>query len=174
MKYIILVLALLGLTLLSSAAAESYSCRDSNDRLHIADNLMSLPEECRAQAVTSEPTDSGKVNYVPPAVQSHQGSNDFKRAVGQEEQKVKQRKREAEELIQRAKKMADSYETAVTKRKAALRSKKYGFRETVILANQEMRSAREGRDALREEMVQMRLTPKQRAQIEALLARIQN
>ena len=174
MRYIILVLALLGSLPLTISAAETYACRDNNDRLHVADNLMSLPEECRDRAETSDLNDPGKVNYVPPAVQKPQNNNDFERAVIQEQQKIEQRKRETEALISQAESLASSYKDAVIKRKAAVRSKSYGSRETIIQAEQEIERARNGKKSLLESLPQSRLTSAQREQIETQLNKIQD
>ena len=174
MKYIILILAMLGFPLLTISTAENYSCRDNNNRLHIADNLMSLPEECRDQADISAPNGSGKVSYVPPAVQTRQSNNDFERALREEERKTRQRKTEAENLILEAENLANTYGNAGIKRKTALRSKKYGSRETIILAGQEMQRARNGKEILLEKLERARLSSTQRAQITTLLNKIQN
>ena len=174
MKTYILILTILGASLLSASATENYSCRDSKGRLHVADNKMNLPEECRSHAVTSDSKDPGKVNYVPATRQSSQSKNDFNRAVDQEQREIDQRKRNVEIAVLQAEKLATSYESAVLKRKDALRSKSYGFRNTIIQADQEMQSARQGKELLIEELKQIRLTTTQQEQIETFLNKIQN
>ena len=174
MKYSMLILTILGTSLLSVSAAENYSCRDSNGRLHVADNQMNLPEECHYQAETSDPKDPGKVNYVPATKQSGRSNNDFNRAVNQEQREASQRKRNAERAVQEAERLANSYESAILTRKDALRNKSYGFRNTVIQADEEMQSARQKKKLLIEELKQLRLTTTQQEQIETFLDKIQN
>lgn len=174
MKHCLLILTILGASLLNTSAAENYSCRDSNGRLHVADNLMRLPEECRDQADTSEPKDPGKVNYVPAAKQSSQSNNSFKRALRQEQREINQRKHKAERAVLQAEKLATSYENAILNRKDALRSKRYGVRDTIIQADQEMRSSRRGKEILIEELKQIRLSSTQQEQIDTFLDKIQN
>ncbi len=174
MKYFILTLSILVASLLNTSAAENYSCRDSKGRLHVADNLMNLPEECRYKADISDPKDPGKVNYVPPAGQTSQSNNSFERAVRQEQQTISQRKRKAESAVLQAEKLVNSYESAILKRKNALRSKRYGFRNTIIQADQEMQSARQGKQILIKKLKKTRLTSTQQEQIETLLNKIQN
>ena len=95
-------------------------------------------------------------------------------ALREEERKTRQRKTEAENLILEAENLANSYGNAVIKRKTALRSKKYGSRETIILAGQEMQRARNGKEILLEKLERARLSSTQRAQITTLLNKIQN
>ena len=174
MKPLILMLGILVFALAGLSSAENYSCRDTNDRLHIADTLMSLPEECRNQAVSIEDSDSGKVNYVPPATQSTLDLESFEEAVAKDEQQLKQRKLAAKKLLQQARSLADSYELSVISRKTALRSKKYGFRKTVISADQGIQSARKEKAGLLDKMKKTRLTPTQKEAILNQLNRIEN
>ncbi len=174
MKYFILTLSILVASLLNSSAAENYSCRDSKGRLHVADNLMSLPAECLHKSEISETNDSGKVNYVPPVQLDPQIKNDFNHAVNQQDQKVKLREREAGRLVSRAESLANSFENAVIKRKEALRNKQYGYRTTVVQAGQEMQHSRKEKEALLGELPKARLSSAQREQIEIQLKRIQN
>ncbi len=174
MKYFILTLSILVASLLNTSAAENYSCRDSKGRLHVADNLMSLPEECLHKADISEADDSGKVNYVPPVPLDPQIKNDFNQEVNQQSRKAKQRKREAGRLVSRAESLANSFENAVIKRKEALRNKQYGYRTTIVQAAQEMQHARSKKEALLGELPKARLSSAQREQIEMQLKRIQN
>jgi len=170
MKYIILTLAISALPLLSFA--ETYSCRDNEGQLHIADNLMKLPEECRYQANTLDPKATGKVNYVPAGGQTHQINNDFERAVRQEQQEVKRHEQEAQNIISQAKWLAESYENAVIKRKTALRSKKYGFREEIIEADKDMKRAIKDKKTLLQEVEKVRISTTQREQIEMFMNKI--
>ena len=174
MKHILLVLAILALPQWSFAETESYSCRDNKGRLHVADNLMHLPEECRYQADTRDPKDPSKVNYIPQAAQAHKSHNDFKDAINQDQQETRQRENEAESLIAQTKELASSFEAAVIKRRTALRNKKTGFRETIILADQGMQNARKEKEVLLKRLSETHLTSTQREQIEGHLNKIQN
>lgn len=174
MKYVVLALAALSFPLLSLSAAQNYSCRDNSDLLHIADNLMSLPEECRDRAKTSSSGKEGKVNYVPAAVQTRQSDNDFAKELSEEAQRIEQRKREADDLVQEAEDLASSYENAVAQRKMALRHKNYGNRSTITLALDEMRQARKGKKNLLAKLPRARLSSPQRKQIETILDRVRD
>ncbi len=174
MKPIILILAILVFPLAGLSSAENYSCRDANDRLHIADNPMSLPEECRNQAVNAQESDSGKVSYVPPVSQNSQHNESFAEAVAEEEQQLRQRSLAAENLLHQARSLADDYENSVASRKTAMRSQKYGFRKTVISADQGIQSARKEKEILLDKIKKTRLTSTQKGAILNHLNRIKN
>jgi hypothetical protein len=172
--WVLATFALIAIPQLSFSGAESFSCRDKAGQLHVADNLMSLPEECRFQADTSNPKDPGKVNYVPAVTQTHQNHNEFNNAVRQEQLKAEQQQREVEGLISEASYLAESFESAVKKRKSAFRVKTYGYREEAIQADKEMQGARAGKKALIEKLAQVHLSSEQKSQIDSLLARIED
>jgi hypothetical protein len=170
MRYVILFFALLVIPQQTATAAETFSCKDSDGTLHIADNQMSLPTECRDQAITSEPDkEVGSVSYVPAAKQPSQPSSEFNQAVREEDRASKARKRRAAALVGRAQNLAADYENGVTTRKAAVRSMRYGTREDIIAAEQQVQTARSGKKKLRAELDDARLSTEQRQQIETQL-----
>jgi hypothetical protein len=170
-----LLLTLLFLPALTTFGAETFTCKDLQGQLHISDNLMSLPAECRNQARTSEPdTEPGKVNYVPPVENSIQHSDEFKRAVREEERANEARKRQAAELVRRAESLAVTFEDAVTRRKKAVRSREYGNREEIILAEQQLQDSLTGKKELLDELESAQLSTEQRQHIEVQLERIQD
>ena len=170
MKIVFLGFALLVSSVLFANAAETFSCHNSDGVQHIADDLMSLPAECRDQAIKSDPeSDPSSVNYVPDVQQSNQQSDEFQKALLEEEQATLVRKQKAEGLVLRAQHLATTYENAVVQRKTAVSSNQYGSRDEILQAAQAMQTAREGKTSLLEVLESARLSGEQQQQIESLL-----
>lgn len=167
------ILLFLCLLLTTPAMAETFSCTDSDDVLHIADNLMNLPEECRDQAKTLSPEGSGSVSYVPAQQEQQRIKSDFDQAVREENQAQAQKKQQAEDMVQRAGSIANAYQNAVISRKSSVRSKKYGTRGEIQNAEEVMQRSRHDKQVLLEEASNARLSAEQRQQIETLLDKVE-
>ena len=172
MRPILPILTCISLLLPAPLLADNYSCTDSQGVIHIADNLMKLPAECRDQAKTLKEGDSGRVNYVAPVPTPQGQAQDFQQAVRSEELELKKKKQEAAEMVNQAKKLADNFEEAVTIRKTALRSKSYGSRDKLKMAESMMEYSRKGKRGLLEDMQKAHLSSEQRQQIMEALSRI--
>lgn len=166
-------LLFLCLLLTMPAMAETFSCTDSDDVLHIADNLMNLPEECRDQAKTRSTEGSGSVNYVPAQQEQQRIKSDFDQAVREEDQAQARKRQQADNMIQRAGSISSAFQNAVITRKSAIRSKSYGNRGEIQNAEEIMQRSRHDKQVLLEEASNARLSAEQRQQIESLLDKVE-
>lgn len=167
-----LILSINFTILVNPVAAETVACTDSNGTLHIADNMMSLPKECRNASKPYESTGSGEVIYVPALPDNKNTRRDFERSVEQEERTQAQQRRQETNLFQRAESVANSYINAVAARKAAVRSKKYGTREQIQTADVIMQRSRNEKTALLQELKKARISQQKRQEIEVMLNKI--
>lgn len=174
MYKITLKLALICLLLPSPALAETYSCTDGQGVLHVADNLMKLPAECRDRAKTLKPQDSDRVNFVAPPKTPPGEGQAVERAIRLEEQALAQKKKRAADLVRRAETVADNFREAVTTRKAALRSKSYGNRNKIVAAEATMKNSRKEKQEILKQMGSEALTDEQRQRIKTLLDGIED
>jgi len=158
----------------TAVLAETVYCSDAQGQKHIADDLMSLPEACRAQAKKRIPADSNRINYVPPLSPPANSSARFKQAVGAEEKNLAQKKRYAEDLSRRAENILRTYAEAVTARKEALRSQSYGRRDVIRQASEQMQQSQEEKKALLKELENARIYGQERQAIEDLLNKVES
>lgn len=121
MNRLIVVLLLLGIVPVFSAAAETYTCRDEQGRLYVGDNLQALPEACRAKVRKLSEQDTGNLNFVPEAAGSAKPNKDFSRAVSEEQDRLTQRQSREGELKKRSQAMAAEYQQAEKQKWAARR-----------------------------------------------------
>ncbi len=174
MKALLLALCLCGFLQPTLAGAKTVSCRDARGALYIADNLMSLPEECRQKGQTLSPENSGNVNFVPATPPSTTDNQAFERAVKEEDQARTDRNNKAAGMLSRAKKLVETYESALDERKSAIRNKTYGSRKNIIKAEQDMQQARRGKEDLLSSLARAYIPTSQKQQIRKLLERIKN
>ena len=166
-----LLLVLLFFTV-TSGAAESYSCRDSHGRLHLADSPGNLPEECLGQEQKHQSGAVDNLNYVPMPVEPAANSGSFERSVRAADRELLQQRQAAEQLQQRAEQLASSYETAVSDKRQAKRRWSYGSRETILGADRRIEQARDGKRKLLQELSGSRLSDREEVQVRALLERV--
>lgn len=167
-----LLVFLLSVLQVTTVCAENYSCRDRQGRLHLADSLANLPEECRDQALThkSEPVDN--LNYVPaPAVPAGSDAR-FEHSVREVERELLRKQQLAKQLKERAEQLAITYEAASVDKRRARRNWKYSSRETIKAADESIRQARAGKRQLLQDLSAASLSSQEERQIKATLERI--
>ena len=166
------LLVLLCLLLVTAVCAENYSCRDHQGRLHLADSLANLPEDCRDQALThkSEPVDN--LNYVPTPAAPVGSDARFEQSVREVERELLQKQQLAAQLKQRAEQLAVNYEAASVDKHRARRNWTYSSRETIKAADESIRQARAGKRQLLQELSAASLSSQEQRQIKANLERI--
>lgn len=153
--------------------AETVYCIDAQGQRHIADDMMSLPESCRAESKKLAPSDSGRVNYVPPVSAPAESSARFEQAVRAQDAELEQKKRFTQSLLRRAERISRAYEEAVTARKEALRSKSYGQRDVIRQADEQMQLSRTEKEVLFNELDESRIYGQERQDIEELLNKVE-
>lgn len=156
------------------AAAELYSCRDSEGRLHVTDNLLALPDECRADVREEETSDPDNLPVVPepaasPVVDSR--SRVELEMLEQERRRQEQQQRE-DQLIREARGLADTYVQAQQDRRNAIRSWSPDSRRTIARAADEMAAARSGKQRMLADLERQRLPIRTSEQIRAILETI--
>ncbi|WP_020677223.1 hypothetical protein [Geopsychrobacter electrodiphilus] len=174
MKQIILVCSLFLLCLPAGTQAETFSCRGKDGTLHVADNLMSLPADCRFQAETLDEKDPGKVNYVPPPKDNPQTSRKFQQELQLQQQEISARQQEAANLRKEADRLVTTYDNAISSRYKAVRSREYGSRETIQTADRDLQSARAEKAQLLDKLKASRIAAEQKDEIIKLLGTIQD
>lgn len=126
---------LLGVILLlvaaSCAFAASYSCRDSQGRLYLSDNLQALPEECRAAAVEAAKENPDNLHFVPEQKSDVSGREKFERQVREVEQELQRKKEIGERLLVRARELAQEYQDSI-KEKNRVRRRWVADSKTII------------------------------------------
>jgi outer membrane murein-binding lipoprotein Lpp len=157
-----------------SAFAASYSCRDSRGRLHITDNLQSLPEDCRASATEAPQEDPDNLHYVPSRRPSPEVSDrEFKKQVREVEQELRKKRLKTDELAVRARELAADYQRTVSEKRQALRRWSYQSRDKIRDADERIDRIREEKKQLLTEMETVRMDRDEARQIRADLDTIE-
>jgi hypothetical protein len=172
MRTVFLLIIICSLPVL--AAATLYSCRDSEGRLHVTDNLQSLPDECRGVARDVETTDPDNLHYVPertpaPAVDHR---SEFQRQLLEQERQQQEQQQREEQLVKEAQGLAEMFEQAQQDRRNALRRWSYDSRATIERAADEMNAARSGKQQLLTDLERQRVSIGTAEQVRALLEQI--
>lgn len=111
---------LLGMIILFAAApsvfSASYSCRDSQGRLFLSDNLQALPEECRAAAIESAKENPDNLHFVPEQKSDVRGREKFERQVREVEQELQRKKEIGERLLGRARELSREYQDSINEK----------------------------------------------------------
>jgi len=150
-------LILIVLLSVASAAAETYSCRDSQGKLHFADNPANLPEDCRGQEQKIEPGKVGNLNLVPAAPTPPQSGRAFEQTVYSAEKERQQKQQQTRNLQLRAEQLAKKYQEAVRAKRGAVRSWSYDSREQINKADQQIKEARAGKQQLLQELESLKI-----------------
>lgn len=172
MRILILMVAFATLSL--PAAAELYTCRDSEGRLHVTDNLQALPDECRADVREVGADDPDNLHFVPepttaPPVDHR---SEFQRQLlDQQRQQQEQRQRE-EQLIREARGLADQFEQAQQDRRNAISRWSPDSRRTIERAVDEMASARSGKERMLTDLERQRVSIRTSEQVRVILEQI--
>jgi hypothetical protein len=167
-RLLVLVLLMVALPVIA-AAAKTYSCRDNQGGLHLADSLENLPEACRAQAQLLEPGAVDNLNFVPlPVVPSGSGIG-FEQSVRDVERELQQKKQLGNQLQQRADQLAAKYATASVEKHRARRNWKYSSRATIKAADESIQQVWVEKQQLLQELAAASLASEKEQQIRAAL-----
>ena len=172
MRIFQLLVMLLPLLLVTAASADNYSCRDSQGRLHLADSLSNLPEECREQAQTHTSDAVDNLNYVQTPVVPGGSDVRFEHSVRDVERGLQRKQQHGEQLRQRAEKLAEKYETASADRRRATRRWNYSSRETIKKSEELIQEARKGKQQVLQELPAAALPSREEQKIRAILDRV--
>ena len=172
MRIFQLMVMLLPLLLVTATWADNYSCRDSQGRLHLADSLSNLPEECREQAKTHTSDAVDNLIYVPTPAEPGGSDIRFEHSVRDAERGLQRKQQRGEQLQQSAETLAEKYETASADRRRAKRSWNYSSRETIKKSDVLIQEAREGKQQVLQELPAAALPSREEQQIRAILDRV--
>lgn len=169
MRFWILGMMLLPLLGAFPAAAQTYSCRDSQGQLHFADSPARLPAECLGKERQIEQGKVDSINIVP-AQPTPQGSGrEFEQSVRAAEQELRQKQQRIESLYQKARELSSSYQGAVRSKNDAMRSWSYGSRDKVKAADEQMANARNGKKELLQKLEAERIPSDDQQKIRKIL-----
>lgn len=154
------------------AFAANYSCRDSQGRLYITDNLQALPDECRAAAERMKADDPDNLNFVPQKKLPKSTNREFEQQVREVEETNRQKKVVAQDYLRRAELFATQYQQAVVEKRQALRRWNYESRDTIRRADSKIEEARVGKRQILDELHEQRLKKDQEGLIRAELDKI--
>ncbi|MBW6508558.1 MAG: DUF4124 domain-containing protein [Desulfuromonadales bacterium] len=172
MRILILMIVFVSLPLV--AAATLYSCRDSEGRLHVTDNLQALPDECRADVHEVEASDPDNLHFVPertPAPAVDHRSEYQRQLLEQQRQQQEQQQRE-EQLIREAQGLADRFDRAQQERRNAIRRWSAESRRTIEFAVDEMAAARSGKQRMLADLERQRVSIRTSEQVRTILEQI--
>ncbi len=170
----ILILMVVMCTFPLVAVATLYTCRDSEGRLHVTDNLQSLPDECRSGARQVEATDPDNLQFVPertpaPAVDSR---SEFQRQLLEQQRRQQEQDKREEQMIQEARGLAERFKQAQQDRRNAIRRWSADSRRTIEQAADDMAAARSGKQRMLINLEQQRVSTGTAEQVRALLEQI--
>ncbi len=170
----ILILAVVLCTIPLVAVATLYTCRDSEGRLHVTDNLQSLPDECRVDAREVEASDPDNLHFVPeltspPAVDTR---SRFEREVLEQQRRQQEQEQREAELMQEARELSELFQQAQLDRRNAIRRWSADSRRTIEQAAADMAAARSGKQRLLAELERQRVSIRTSEQVHAILDQI--
>lgn len=149
---------LLVLLMIGSAAAEIYSCRDADGRLHVSDNLQALPDDCRPEAKKLSDTGTDTLNVVPYDAGSSSPDFRFEQLLREQHQLQQERQDAAERLTRKAEELLTSYKQARQDRRTALRRWSYDSRQIIQEADEQIATVRTEKQQLLAELDEWRLS----------------
>ncbi|MFO7577228.1 MAG: DUF4124 domain-containing protein [Pelovirga sp.] len=155
-----------------SGFATLYSCRDSTGRLHVTDNLQSLPDECRSSARELDPNDPDNVQFVPPLPPVEVENSRFEQEVLEQQRRLEERRATEQRMIDEAEELLATYLQAQQERRNAQRSWSYSSRETIQQATEEIARVRADKERLLGELREQRLPTETVEKIRRALAQI--
>lgn len=156
------------------AVATLYSCRDSEGRLHVTDNLQSLPAECRAGAREIDQTNPDNLHFVPERSSSPpiDTKSRFQQQVFEQEQRQREQQQLEERLIREAQGFADLYLQAQQERRNAIRHWRHDSRATIERAADQMATAQREKQRLLAELEQHRVPARVSEHVREILGQI--
>jgi hypothetical protein len=149
-----------------------YSCRDSTGRLHVTDNLQSLPKECRGSARELGPNDSDNVQFVPPLPPVEVENSRFEQEVLEQQRRLEERRATEQRMIDEAEELLATFLQAQQERRSAQRRWSYSSRETIQQATEEIARVRADKERLLGELREQRLPSETAEKIRRTLAQI--
>lgn len=172
MRTTILLLIFCSLPLI--AAATLYTCRDSEGRLHVTDNLQSLPDECRVDARQVEETDPDNLHFVPertspPAVDTR---SRFEQEVLEQQRRQQEQQQREDQLIREARELADTFLQAQQDRRSAIRRWSADSRRTIERAATDMAAARSGKQRILADLERQRVSVRTSERVREILEQI--
>lgn len=171
MRVIWLMIMMIGLPVI--ADANLYYCRDSQGRLHVADGLQNLPEECRGEARQVEPTDQDKLQIVPErGPDPTQTRPRLDQELREQQHRIQQQQAAAEGMVAKARELATRYEQAQHDRRNALRRWTYDSRRIIQDAADQSAEAQRGKQQLLTELERERVPAATAQQVREILSRI--
>ncbi len=154
--------------------ATLYSCRDSEGRLHVSDNLQSLPDECRADVREVEASDPDNLHFVPetspPPVEDTRSR--FELEVLEQQRRQQEQEQREEQLIREARSLAAQFEQAQLDRRDAIRRWSADSRRIIEQAANGMAAARSGKQRMLTNLEQQRVSIRTSEQVRAILEQI--
>jgi len=165
----LLLLALLSSFFVSELWAKSYSCRDSQGRVHFSDNLQGLPQECAEQATVVTPGKTGNLNVVPaPKTESSQGQNTLQTV----EREQQQRQEYAQQLRLRAETLQELYQQGIQEKWQVKTGWGHNKRKRIKEVNDKLLQVLEEKQELLDELGRARIPTRDREAIEKILAEL--
>lgn len=158
------------------AAATLYSCRDNEGRLHITDNLQTLPDECRFEARELEERDPDNLHFVPertptPAIDIR---SRFEQEVREQQERQRDQERREADMVQEARELVALFQQAQLERREAIRRWSADSRRAIEQAGVDMDTARSGKQRLLAELERRRVSIRTSEQVRAILEQIQD
>ncbi|MFO7767237.1 MAG: DUF4124 domain-containing protein [Pelovirga sp.] len=156
------------------AMATLYTCRDSEGRLHVTDNLQALPDECRVDAREVDDTDPVNLHFVPeptspPVVDTR---SRFEQQLREQQRRQQEREDLEEQLIREARELADTFVQAQQDRRSAISSWSADSRATIQQAAKDMAAAREGKQRLLADLERQRVSINVSEQVRTILEQV--
>ncbi len=170
----LLLFFLLGLLFVSTATAQTYSCRDKQGKLLFSDKLSNMPSECLTEATEVTSEQAGTLNFVPNPSTSAGASQEVENQIREVDRQAEEKNAQAGQLEQRAKSLANQYQDAVARKTKARRSWNYSSRETVEQAESEIQQARQGKQQLLEELPRAAISGDNQTRIKEHLGQIED
>ncbi len=165
----VILCSIFSLLLSSSVCAEIYSCRDKQGRIHVSDNLQTLPDECRAEARQLQATDPDNLHYVPDAGSVTTSDPRVEGFVREQQHRRQEREEAAERLLQKADELLSVYQQAQKDRRNAVRSWSYASRQNIQKAQQQIANVRMEKQQVLEELEQWRFSAETKDRIRRTL-----
>ncbi|HMB17190.1 MAG TPA: DUF4124 domain-containing protein [Pelovirga sp.] len=153
--------------------ATLYSCRDREGRLHVTDNLQSLPDECRAddrEVEAREPDPQDVVPEAPPPLVDTRSR--FELQLLEQQRRQQEQEQREEQLIREARGLAAQFEQAQQDRRNAITRWSADSRRIIEQAGEEVTAVRNGKQRMLINLEQQRLSIRASEQVRAILETI--
>lgn len=169
---ILLLLLLLTAFANTHSWAKTYSCRDSQGKMHFADNLQGLPSECLGKEKVIKPDKPDNLNYVPATKDPSAPGIKFQHSVRDAEREQQRKQVEKRQLHSRAEKLLERYQEALAEKRRAKRSWSYSSRDIIKSSDQTISGVKADKELLLEELNSARVGTEEKTKIEQVLSGI--